>query len=125
MAALFFTLSIASLGVAQQAIQVLPVFTTTYSAGQVNTAGASDASCSAGQDCGGVYSSSATVTAAPIATASAASTYNVYSEMPYQSMSAGGYQQLQCGYGWSKGANGQCVKESWVSLCPIIIQPNS
>ena len=42
------------------------------------------------------------------------SSYDIYSVMPYSSMTAGGYQSLDCGYGYSKNSNGYCQAESWV-----------
>ena len=42
------------------------------------------------------------------------SSYDIYSVMPYDSMTAGGYQSLDCGYGYSKSSNGYCQAESWV-----------
>ena len=42
------------------------------------------------------------------------SSYDIYSVMPYSSMTAGGYQSLDCGYGYSKSSDGSCQAESWV-----------
>ena len=50
-------------------------------------------------------------TAAPVA-----STSDFYQVMPYSSYMAGGYKSLDCGYGYSKGSDGSCNKESWVSV---------
>lgn len=53
--------------------------------------------------------SSSTLTAAPSATAT-----NFYEQMPYSAYMAGGYKQLDCGYGWKKAEDGSCKQESWV-----------
>lgn len=61
---------------------------------------------------------SATVTASgsySMATAPPTTT-DFYSVMPYSSMTAGGYSSLECGYGYTKGSNGYCEAESWVSF---------
>ena len=42
------------------------------------------------------------------------STYDIYSAMPYDSMTAGGYSSLNCGYGYTKAYDGSCQAESWV-----------
>ena len=39
-----------------------------------------------------------------------------YEVMPYESMTAGGYSSLECGYGYYKASNGYCMQESWVSF---------
>lgn len=39
-----------------------------------------------------------------------------YEPMPYSSFVDGGYSQMDCGYGYKKGADGKCAPESWV--CP-------
>ena len=43
------------------------------------------------------------------------SSYDIYSMMPYSSMTAGGYSSLDCGYGYTKAYDGSCQAESWVS----------
>lgn len=48
-------------------------------------------------------------TAAPQASAN-----DFYEVMPYSSYMSGGYKSLDCGYGYSKGSDGSCNKESWV-----------
>lgn len=106
-------LSLAGL-VASQAIEVMPVFTTSYAAGATPAAaqyGVQAAyGAAAGASGGGGY-------AQPEATAAPSATYDVYSAMPYQSMTAGGYKQLSCGYGWYKdSSSGMCMQESWVSF---------
>lgn len=45
------------------------------------------------------------------------SSYDIYSEMPYDSMTAGGYSSLDCGYGHTKAYDGSCQAESWVGRC--------
>jgi hypothetical protein len=35
--------------------------------------------------------------------------------MPYNSMTGGGYKNLDCGYGYVKGSDGRCTKETWYS----------
>ena len=42
--------------------------------------------------------------------------YDYQKAMPYSSMVNGGYQQLDCGYGWYKGSDGKCAKQTWVRL---------
>lgn len=42
------------------------------------------------------------------------SSYDIYSVMPYESMTAGGYSSLACGYGYTKAYDGSCQAESWV-----------
>ena len=62
---------------------------------------------------------SSTVTASAAystATAPPTSTTDFYSIMPYESMTAGGYSSLECGYGYTKASNGYCEAESWVSF---------
>ena len=53
--------------------------------------------------------------ATPTAAATATETYDVYKQIPYASMTAGGYKELQCGYGWSKAqdGSGKCVQNDW------------
>ena len=76
---------------------------------------------------GGYYGSSAPAQATNYATSSAAasdaqytsppsSTYDIYSMMPYESMTAGGYSSLACGYGYSKSSDGSCQSQSWYSF---------
>ncbi|KAH8120027.1 hypothetical protein DFH11DRAFT_26747 [Phellopilus nigrolimitatus] len=38
------------------------------------------------------------------------------SSMPYESMTAGGYSSMNCGYGYSKAYDGSCKAQSWVSI---------
>lgn len=141
MASILMTLSIAGLAAAQAAVQVLPMFTTTYSAGVPAATGGYPAGgevCSSGEECGSYGSSSTTVAAVAAAstggyvcssgqdcgdysammmtTTAAAPAVAYTTSMPYASMTAGGYQQMGCGYGWYKGSNGQCMQESWVSF---------
>ena len=39
-----------------------------------------------------------------------------YEPMPYSSFVNGGYSQMDCGYGYTKGYDGKCTPESWVRL---------
>lgn len=48
-------------------------------------------------------------------TAPPSSSVDIYSMMPYSSFMAGGYQSLDCGYGYSKASDGSCQAMSWVS----------
>lgn len=43
-----------------------------------------------------------------------------YQEMPYAAYQSGGYRSLDCGYGYSKQADGSCAALSWVrsQMCP-------
>jgi hypothetical protein len=41
---------------------------------------------------------------------------NMYKEMPYSSMVAGGYASMGCGYGYKKDSKGYCSPEDWVSV---------
>lgn len=66
-------------------------------------------------------SGNAYATAAPSASYSAppsqittSASYDIYSIMPYSSFTAGGYSSLDCGYGYQKGSDGSCSKQSWV-----------
>lgn len=47
-------------------------------------------------------------------TAPPESSIDIYSAMPYDSMTAGGYSSLDCGYGYTKAYDGSCQAESWV-----------
>lgn len=98
--AILATLSLVSFAAAG-AVDVMPMYTTAYASSETTSAAPQAA-----------YQAAATTTTpAPAAT----QTYDIYSAMPYTSMTAGGYQQLGCGYGWSKNSMGQCVKDNWVS----------
>ncbi len=103
--------------VAGQAIEVLPQTMTSYLPGQASAT--PDAGSGYGQ-ANYAYSggaAAATTTPAPSATA----TYDIYSMMPYASMTAGGYQELQCGYGWYKDSSGKCMQQSWVSITQHVL----
>lgn len=101
--AILATLSLVSF-TAASAVEVIGMYTTTYAANSEATSAAPQAAYGANY--------ATTTTPAPAAT----QTYDIYSAMPYTSMTAGGYQQLQCGYGWSKDSQGRCVKDNWVSF---------
>ena len=47
------------------------------------------------------------------------SSYDIYSMMPYSSMTEGGYKSLDCGYGYSKAYDGSCQSMSWVRFALI------
>jgi hypothetical protein len=83
------------------------------------------ASSSAVASSGGYYGSSAPAQATDSASATygassaeytspPSSSYDIYSMMPYDSMTAGGYSSLDCGYGYSKAYDGSCQSMSWV-----------
>lgn len=55
-----------------------------------------------------VYAAPSQYTPAPSATP------NIYDQLPYSSFLAGGYQSLDCGYGYTKAADGSCQALSWV-----------
>src|ERR1700678_836037 len=61
------------------------------------------------------YSSLYTGSGAPPAAPTAAPT-DFYQHMPYSSFQSGGYQSLDCGYGYSKQDDGSCSSDSWVRL---------
>lgn len=76
---------------------------------------------------GGYYGSSAPAQATDYATSTSdassaqyttppSSSYDIYSMMPYSSMTAGGYSSLECGYGYSKAYDGSCQTQSWYSF---------
>ena len=39
-----------------------------------------------------------------------------YTTMPYSSFMYGGYSSMDCGYGFTKAADGSCQQQQWVSL---------
>jgi hypothetical protein len=47
-----------------------------------------------------------------------------YQQMPYSSFTGGGYSQMDCGYGYSKGSDGKCDPESWVCSSPTLVPRN-
>jgi len=47
-----------------------------------------------------------------------------YQQMPYSSYMNGGYQSLDCGYGYHK-SNGHCVPYSWVIILSTLIETPS
>jgi hypothetical protein len=53
--------------------------------------------------------------AAPAANAPSSDSSNdsYLQSMPYDQFKNGGYKQLNCGYGYSKGSDGSCQPESW------------
>lgn len=106
--AILATLSLIHLVAAGSAVEVIPVYTTTYPNSQATATADPQAAYAANN-----YAAT-TTTPAPAAT----QTYDIYSAMPYTSMTAGGYKQLGCGYGWYKNSQGQCMKENWVSDRP-------
>jgi hypothetical protein len=54
-------------------------------------------------------------TAAP--SSSADNSYGYTDVMPYSSMTQGGYQQMDCGYGYARQSRqGYCMQQPWVSL---------
>src|ERR1700678_740144 len=61
------------------------------------------------------HSSLYTGLGAPPAAPTAAPT-DFYQYMPYSSFQSGGYQSLDCGYGYSKQDDGSCSSDSWVRL---------
>lgn len=80
-----------------------------YVSAPTTTAGSSDNSY-------GGYGGSGSGSAPPSAyTQPPSSTSDFYQVMPYSSMTSGGYMSLSCGYGYSKGSDGYCYAESWVS----------
>ena len=58
------------------------------------------------------YASTAAASAITPPPASSSS-YDIYSMMPYSSFMAGGYQSLDCGYGYQKMSDGSCQAMSW------------
>lgn len=49
----------------------------------------------------------------------ASSSWAYTEEMPYWHMTQNGYQQMGCGYGYSKDTKGYCQPESWV--CALLL----
>lgn len=41
-------------------------------------------------------------------------------QYPYSWLQSGGYQQLQCGYGYYRNSGGYCQAESWVRRSPFL-----
>lgn len=41
-------------------------------------------------------------------------TQNIYEQLPYSSFVDGGYKSLDCGYGYTKAADGSCQALPWV-----------
>lgn len=50
----------------------------------------------------------------PEPTTAPSSNGDFYQQMPYESYKNGGYQSLNCGYGYKKSSDGRCQPESWV-----------
>lgn len=92
-------LGFATVAAATNAVEVLPMYTTAAAAEATGAMMAQQA-----------YGSGGGEVVQPTSTSA-----DIYSAMPYQTMQAGGYKQLQCGYGWAKDSNGKCVQQSWVS----------
>ena len=104
MKSIVFGLSLASAAVAQIANGV----------SMVSVTAAASAAPSAANNGGASGSGSAApsqITAAPSSSAD-----SFYEQMPYSSYMGGGYQSLNCGYGYSKQSDGSCQSESWVRL---------
>jgi len=54
--------------------------------------------------------------AARVSAQEAQTAASVYDAVPFSEFQAGGYAQLQCGYGHVKAADGTCQPETWVSF---------
>ena len=82
---------------------------------------------SASSSSGGYYGSSAPAQATDYAsstsssssaqyTSAPSSSADIYSMMPYESMTAGGYSSMACGYGYTKAYDNSCQSMSWYSF---------
>ena len=124
MNALFVGLSLAGAASAQMVANGVSMVN--FNPNYMNPGGAvasSAAGYAAASSSGGYAPPQASYTPPPSATYGAASSVvtpppsssaDFYSQMPYSSFMAGGYQSLECGYGYQKGSDGSCQKMSWV-----------
>jgi hypothetical protein len=109
----FIGLSLAVAATAQivNGLSSVPITTGTSSSAQyavTPTPSAMTASSVPAQPSGGAAAAQYTAPPAP--------GQDFYQYMSYNSMTSGGYKQLQCGYGYQKQADGTCAPLSWVSV---------
>jgi len=109
MKSVIFGLSLASAAAAQVVnggVSMLPALTPSQ-----------EASSAAPTQASSTEAASSEITSAP-----SSSSTDFYQVMPYSSYMAGGYQSLDCGYGYQKSSDGYCTAMSWVCLTRLISQ---
>lgn len=71
-----------------------------------------------------IYDSSLYTGSVPPSASTAAPTAaptDFYQYMPYSAYQSGGYQSLECGYGYSKQGDGSCSQDSWVRFSSLFL----
>ncbi|THH08355.1 hypothetical protein EW145_g2769 [Phellinidium pouzarii] len=109
----FVVLSVAGAALAQMSVNGASMVA--YSSAAASSSGGSYYGNSA-PPAATAYASSTAVASYAQYTSPPSSSYDIYSIMPYASMTAGGYSSLSCGYGYTKAYDGSCQAESWYTF---------